>query len=110
MKDGIRRKARLPLRLYISRFSFTEEIGMPTTSHRITSQERIAVIRSFHPARIERELLSQVFDLAQRGLADVATVNAVRSVTISEHDKKLTPNGSDDSEHRFHADAPESVA
>lgn len=29
--------------------------------------QSIAVIRSYHPIRIERELLAQVFDLAERG-------------------------------------------
>ncbi|XZE52560.1 hypothetical protein SH139x_004270 [Planctomycetaceae bacterium SH139] len=32
-----------------------------------TDSQSIAVIRSYHPIRIERELLAQVFDLAERG-------------------------------------------
>lgn len=32
--------------------------------------KRIAVIRSYQPIRIERELLAQAFDLAQRGLSE----------------------------------------
>ena len=43
---------------------------MPATAHPRRNSDRIAVIRSYRPIRIEHELLAQVFDLAQRGLAD----------------------------------------
>jgi hypothetical protein len=47
-----------------------EEIPMSATTKRSRDSKRVAVIRSYQPIRIERELLAQVFDLAQRGLSD----------------------------------------
>lgn len=40
---------------------------MATRRNQIASDTRYAVIRCYQPARIERELLAQVFDLAGRG-------------------------------------------
>lgn len=40
---------------------------MVHTDKRSRDSKPIAVIRSYHPIRIERELLAQVFDLAERG-------------------------------------------
>ncbi len=40
---------------------------MALLTKRIANNTRYAVIRSYQPARIERELLAQVFDLAGRG-------------------------------------------
>ena len=43
---------------------------MPTASQSRKNGRISAVIRSFHPSRIERELLAQVYDIAQRGIHD----------------------------------------
>lgn len=43
---------------------------MSAITKRSRNSKPVAVIRSYQPIRIERELLAQVFDLAERGLAD----------------------------------------
>ncbi|WP_131282656.1 hypothetical protein [Blastopirellula marina] len=43
---------------------------MSAIAKRSRDSKPAAVIRSYQPIRIERELLVQVFDLAERGLAD----------------------------------------
>jgi hypothetical protein len=43
---------------------------MPTASQRRRDRQIRAVIRSYQPSRIERELLAQVYDLAQHGIQD----------------------------------------
>ncbi len=43
---------------------------MPTASQRRNDGRISAVIRSYQPSRIERELLAQVYDIAQRGIQD----------------------------------------
>lgn len=46
---------------------------MSATATSRSDSKRMAVIRSFQPIRIERELLAQVFDLAGRGLPPCST-------------------------------------
>ncbi|TWU19232.1 hypothetical protein [Allorhodopirellula heiligendammensis] len=59
--------------------------------------QSIAVIRSYHPIRIERELLDQVFDLAERGCSagnsgvarlrlDADTIDDQRTEPSKQHD------------------------
>lgn len=43
---------------------------MPTASQARKDGRISAVIRSYQPSRIERELLAQVYDIAQRGIHD----------------------------------------
>jgi hypothetical protein len=43
---------------------------MTKATNRQLDSKRIAVIRSYQPVRIERELLAQVFALAENGLTD----------------------------------------
>lgn len=43
---------------------------MSTASQRRRDGRISAVIRSYQPSRIERDLLAQVYELAQRGLQD----------------------------------------
>jgi hypothetical protein len=43
---------------------------MPATTTGNRDSEEIAVIRSYQPIRIERELLAQVFFLAEHGRSD----------------------------------------
>ena len=43
---------------------------MPTASQCRRDGRISAVIRSYQPSRIERELLAQVYDIAQRGIQD----------------------------------------
>ena len=40
---------------------------MDQVTKRSTNGTRLAVSRDYHPARIERELLAQIFDLVERG-------------------------------------------
>lgn len=57
---------------------------MSATTNRSRDSKRIAVIRSYQPIRIERELLAQVFDLAERGPSD-ASADAVGQTAAVDH-------------------------
>ena len=65
---------------------------MSATTNRSRDSKRIAVIRSYQPIRIERELLAQVFDLAERGPSD-ASVHVGGQFASVDH---ATDSGSKD--------------
>ena len=54
---------------------------MPATTQCKIQATRFAVIRDFRPARIERELLAQVFDIAERGSVAGAIGDQERGTT-----------------------------
>jgi hypothetical protein len=66
-KDGRSPKALSARGLHIQPKHLKEEILMPEMSRRNIPPARFGVIRQYQPARIERELLAQVFDVAERG-------------------------------------------
>jgi hypothetical protein len=55
---------------------------MKTTTVATRRHDSFAVIRDYQPTRIERELLAQVFDLAQRGLTSGSTRPGAATTTV----------------------------
>ena len=62
---------------------------MPTASRQFSDARISAVIRSYQPSRIERELLAQVFDLAQHGIQDRSTCLGAQPTTVIQADQVL---------------------
>lgn len=62
---------------------------MPTASRQFSDARISAVIRSYQPSRIERELLAQVFDLAQHGIQDRSACLGAQPTTVVQADQVL---------------------
>ncbi len=56
----------------------------------IRDSKSIAVIRSYRPIRIERELLAQVFDLAERGQSAGSRAAEGQSIDADQIDDQRT--------------------
>jgi len=68
--DGSRRNSSSPHALRIQHRSHGGDINVHANTKKSSIRSDYAVIRSYQPARIERELLAQVFSLIGRGNDD----------------------------------------
>ena len=87
---------------------------MPTASQRREDGRISAVIRSYQPSRIERELLAQVYDLANRGIEARSACVAQSPALVEQIDNDLAAKSArcqivDHSTHQ-HVDELEVVA
>jgi len=83
---------------------------MSATTKRSRDSKPVAVIRSYQPIRIERELLAQVFDLAQRGLADGSAGAGAKHVAADQRPSDMTQHGPLDQCTNRHVSGLEAVA
>lgn len=71
---------------------------MTRTTNRQLDSKRFAVIRSYQPVRIERELLAQVFALAESGLSGGPSGN---ETLCEDADQAIDPCVQHSSQHRL---------
>ena len=87
---------------------------MPTASQRRNDGRVSAVIRSYQPSRIERELLAQVYDLAQNGMQDHAACLGEQPTVVDQAADRLAAKASQhqllDQYAHQHVDELEAVA
>ncbi len=69
---------------------------MPRVSQLRRDGRISAVIRSYLPSRIERELLAQVFDLAQHGIQDRSTCLGAQPAMVDQADNGLAAESTHD--------------